>query len=43
MPRDGVDILFLEVLRVRLDRDLSNLVQWKVFLYMEGGLEPEDL
>lgn len=26
LPRDGVDAPLLEVFRVRLDRDLSNLV-----------------
>lgn len=45
LPRDDVDtlFLFLEVFGVRLDRDLSNLVEWKVFLHMGGGLEPKDL
>lgn len=43
LPRDGVCALFLEVFRVRLERDLSNLVEQKVVLHMEGSLKLEDL
>lgn len=33
----------LEIFKDQLDRTLSNLVQWKVYLSMATGLEPEDL
>lgn len=46
LPREAVDVLdvpFLEMLKVRLDGALSNLVSWKVSLPMAGALEINDL
>ena len=43
LPRLAVDAPSLEVSKARLDRALSNLIQWKVSLTMAGGLEPDDL
>jgi len=39
-PREAVS---LAVFKARLDRALSNMVWWKVFLPMAGGLERDDL
>lgn len=39
LPREFMDILSLKVFKARLDRDLSNLVEWKVSLSMVGSLE----
>lgn len=38
-----VDVLSLEVFKARLDGALSNQVQWKVSLPIEGGLELDNL
>jgi len=43
LPREVVDDPSLEVFKARLDGALSNLVQWKMFLLMAGGVEPDDL
>jgi len=43
LPREAVDTLFLAAFEARLDGALSNLVWWKVFLSMAGGLELDDL
>jgi len=43
LPREAVGALSLEVFKARLDGSLSNLVQWKVYLSMAGGLERDDL
>jgi len=38
LPREVVDALSLELLKARLDGALSNLIWWKVYPLMEGGL-----
>jgi len=43
LPREAVAAPSLEVLKVRLDGALSNLVEWKMSLLMAGGLERDDL
>jgi len=43
LPREAVDAPSLEVFKARLDGALSNLVWWKVFLPVAGGLELGDL
>ena len=43
LPREAVEAPSLAVFKARLDGALSNLVWWKVFLPMAGGLEPDDL
>ena len=39
MPREVVDALSLETLKVRLDRALSNLIYLWVSLFTAGGLD----
>jgi len=43
MPREAVDAPSLEVLRVRLDGALGNLIWWVAALSMAGRLELNDL
>jgi len=43
LPGEVVDAPSLAVFKARLDRPLSNLVQWKMSLLMAGGLELDDL
>jgi len=43
LPREVVAAPSLAVLKARLDGALSNLLWWKVFLPMTGGLELADL
>jgi len=43
LPREAVDVPFLEVFKARLDGALSNLVWWKLSLPMAGGLELDGL
>lgn len=43
LPKEGMDVAFLEVFKFSLDGTLSNLVQWKVSLPIAGGLELDDL
>ena len=43
LPREAMAAPSLEVFKARLDGALSNLVYWKMFLLMAGGLEPDDL
>jgi len=43
MPREAVDAPSLEVLRVRLDGALGNLIWWVAALPMAGRLELNDL
>jgi len=38
-----VDVPSLQVFKARLDGSLSNLVEWKMFLLMAGGFEPDYL
>jgi len=38
-----VDAPSLEVFKARLDGALSNLILWKMFLPVAGGLELDDL
>jgi len=42
-PREAVAAPSLEVFKARLDRALSNLVQWKMSLPMAGRLEVNHL
>ena len=39
LPREMVDALSLETLKVRLDGALSNLIELWVFLFIAGGLD----
>lgn len=43
LPRQVVNTPTLAVSKARLDRALSSLVQWEVFLPMASGLGPDDL
>jgi len=43
LPREAVAAPSLAVFKARLNVALSNLVWWKVFLPMAGGLELGDL
>jgi len=43
LPREAVAAPSLAVLKARLGLALSNLVWWKMFLSMAGGLELIDL
>ena len=43
LPREAVDASSLAVFKARLDGVLRNLVNWKMSLFMAGGLEPDDL
>jgi len=43
LPREAVDVPSLAVFEPRLDRALSSLVWWMVFVPMAGGLELDDL
>jgi len=43
LPREVVDAPSLEVFKDGLDGALSNLLWWKVFLPVAGGLELDDL
>lgn len=38
LPREAVDVPYLEVFKVRLDGAWSNLEQWKVSLPMAEGV-----
>lgn len=38
LPRDTVDVLFLETLKINLDRPLSNLMWLKMSLLMSEGV-----
>lgn len=38
-PREVVDVLFLEVFRVRTDVSLNNLMELKLSLPTTGGLD----
>jgi len=42
LPREAVDAPSLAVFQARLHGALSNLVWWKMFLLMAGGLETYD-
>jgi len=37
LPREVVDAPSLETLKARLDRALSNLIEWKMSLFIAGG------
>jgi len=39
LPREVVDAPILETFKVRLDRALSNLVQWKTAVLIAVGLD----
>lgn len=39
LPGKAADVLSLEVFEAKLNGALSNLLSWKVFLPMAGGLE----
>jgi len=43
LPREAMAAPSLAVFKTRLDGTLSNLVWWKMSLFMAGGLEPDDL
>ena len=43
LPSESVDIPSFKVFKVMLDRALSNLIQWKMFLPKAGGLKLDDL
>jgi len=43
LPREAVDAPSLDVFKARLDGDLSNLIEWNMFLPMAGGLKLSDL
>ncbi|KAJ7424177.1 hypothetical protein BTVI_07545 [Pitangus sulphuratus] len=43
LPREVVTFPSLKVFKARLDRALSNLVQWEVFSLVAGELEQKDL
>jgi len=42
LSREAVAVPSLAVFKARLDRALSNLVQWKLSLPMAGGVELND-
>jgi len=43
VPKEAVNAPSLAVFKARLDGVLRNLVNWKMSLFMAGGLEPDDL
>ena len=42
LPREAVDVSFLEVFKTRLDEALGNLISGVASLPMAGGLELDD-
>jgi len=39
LPREIVEAPSLEIFKARLDRALTNLIQWKMSLLTAGGLD----
>jgi len=43
LPREAVAAPSLAGFKARLDGALSNLIWWKMSLFMAGGMEPDDI